>query len=113
MAAVKKVVVNEWTRGRAVGFIPYSWFHKDETALLNPPREVMFFQTFGLEEDFASGYAPPGPESQTWPSQDYDIRWRWTVLLMPNCTGHGNSSPLSWKVIEELKAKRIEEERVD
>lgn len=108
MAEEKRIAVNEWTHGKAVGFIPYSWFHKDETALLNPPSEVLFFQTFGLDPEAKAGYVPPGPDNQRWFSQDYDARWRLTVLLRP--TYIGQAAPLDWKTIKELRAKKLEEE---
>jgi hypothetical protein len=86
----------------------YSTFHKDETALLNPPNEVLFFQTFGLDPDALASYVPP-PEPETperWCSQDYDARWRWTTVLIPSCIGHGRAVPLAWATIERLRTER-------
>jgi hypothetical protein len=110
---VKNTALVYWTSGHCYKAGGYSIFHKDETGLLNPPSEVLFFQTFGLDLDTLAAYVPPPAASteETWPSKDYDARWRWTTILMPNCIGHGMSHPLSWETIDELVVQREKADR--
>lgn len=63
-----------WTEGRAVGFIPYSWFHKEESALLNAPKDILFFQNFGFHDRSKwCSLQEPGVEPPT-PAEVYDAR---------------------------------------
>jgi len=101
-------IVNWTGPARAVGFVPYTWFHKDETALLNPLKEVLFFQDWGLDPLARENYVqePPGPPL-LYNSRDYDERWRWTCILHPERIGTRNWSPMDWqeiKVTRDLQA---------
>jgi hypothetical protein len=42
-------IAPSWT-GQCVGFVPYTFWHKDETANTAEPRDLLFFQDFGLRE---------------------------------------------------------------
>lgn len=99
-----------WTQGKSIAFIPYTWFHKDETALLNPPKEVLFFQAWEADMEARDSWVCPESDQETWYSGDYDLRWRWTTVLMPNCIGHGNAHPLDWKTIEDLRTQQEAEQ---
>ncbi len=94
-----------WTHGGTVGFIPYTWFCKDETGLLNKPSETLFFQSWGLDTDLRAAYMPPKPKKAPYFSEDYDLRWRWTTVFYPSRVGNPHACPLSWEEIKKLERK--------
>lgn len=49
-AFARRMQSRPWTDGRAVGFIPTTFWHRDETANRANEREQLFFQDFGLRD---------------------------------------------------------------
>lgn len=71
-----------WTAYKRVcGFVPKTIFYKDETALLNPPKDVLFFQDFGVPLPLGSP-KDREPREITW-ADIYEVRnlcFRWEHL---------------------------------
>jgi hypothetical protein len=93
--------VENWTGGKAVGFVRKELFYKDETAnLLEPTKDVLFFMDWaeGIDPEFFAKrerYQNIPDTGEKWFSQDYDTRLRATHLLFPRRIGQ--LSPLYWK----------------
>lgn len=100
---VEARIILSWTiPGRPVGFIPYSWFVKDETGLLNAPKETLFYQTFGLDPEARDNYVhkpPPRHPRGDWFSWDYDRRLRLTHIYAPASV---RQSPMTWEELSKV-----------
>lgn len=97
-----EIYVENWTGGKAVKFVRSTVFYKDETADLEPPKDVLFFMDWaeGIDPEFFAKrerYQNIPDTREKWFSQDYDRRLRMTHILDPRRScGNG---PFSWKVI--------------
>lgn len=81
----------------AGGSTGWSIFYKDETGDLGREKEVLFYQPWGFRQPAWLAER----DDETWPSMDYDERWRLTNTLYPHVlTGDPRNRPLDWPELQ-------------